>query len=183
MVKKVKIGIVIDGVLRDTLKKVADSYMMDIGKKIENPPMTYDFEKHLKDIPENYLSIDEWIEDFNVEIFGCAQPVAKNIMQVFNTLQEDLKDRADIVLLSRETGRRKSATLFFLSKVGLNCNSILFVDKEEPYPSYIDMLVAANPVDFTGFEGRTFKLDTEYNKDVSSTDVIQDISELKEIIK
>lgn len=194
-----RIGIEINGVLRDTIGKIIQTYQKymidrtdgieddnDIIYKMELPVNSLDLKNHFtfKDDDELYNFL---YQDFSMEIFGHAQSTE---YYTFNDLQNiylNLRDDHDICILSDEIGKSKPASLFFLSKFGCQVEKIKFysnITKKSMW-NEIDILLTANPFLLLEYpdDKIVIKFETDYNKDINISNTITKLSEFEEIIK
>lgn len=194
-----RIGIEINGVLRDTIGKIIQTYQKymidrtdgieddnDIIYKMELPVNSLDLKNHFtfKDDDELYNFL---YQDFSMEIFGHAQSTE---YYTFNDLQNiylNLRDEHDICIISDEIGKSKPASLFFLSKFGCQVEKIKFysnITKKSMW-NEIDILLTANPFLLLEYpdDKIVIKFETDYNKDINISNTITKLSEFEEIIK
>jgi len=192
----VKIGIEINGVLRDTLKKISEVYEKWY---IENPYRdeeskgeiiselnSLEIMKHLKFKDEDEL-YNFLYKEYTMEIFGHAGSVEYNGMNDLNDFYIDMRDRHDIMVVSDEMGKSKPASLFFLSKFGCLTESIKFYSEStiNSLWSSVDVLLTANPNLLLNHSDSVIviKYETSYNKDIESKHSITTLKELKSKIE
>ena len=191
-----RIGIEINGVLRDTLKKISEVYEKWY---IENPYRdeeskgeiiselnSLEIMKHLKFKDEDELYNFLYTE-YTMEIFGHAGSVEYNGMNDLNDFYIDMRDRHDIMVVSDEMGKSKPASLFFLSKFGCLIESIKFYSEStiNSLWSSVDVLLTANPNLLLNHSDSVIviKYETSYNKDIESKHSITTLKELKSKIE
>ncbi len=150
-----KIGIDINGVLRDTIGKLTQVYQKNFIDLYDEETVdpTYELDmsgntelsiqdnsfKYGMELPVNSLNIPKHFkfkneeeqfsfmyEDFAMEIFGHAGSSETFTFNDLNNLYIDLRDKHEIVIISDEIGKSKPATLFFLSKFGCLAEKIIF---------------------------------------------------------
>jgi hypothetical protein len=192
----VRIGIEINGVLRDTLKKISEVYEKWY---IENPYRdkeskgeiiselnSLEIMKHLKFKDEDEL-YNFLYKEYTMEIFGHAGSVEYNGMNDLNDFYIDMRDRHDIMVVSDEMGKSKPASLFFLSKFGCLIESIKFYSEStiNSLWSSVDVLLTANPNLLLNHSDSVIviKYETSYNKDIESKHSITTLKELKSKIE
>jgi len=192
----VRIGIEINGVLRDTLKKISEVYEKWY---IENPYRdeeskgeiiselnSLEIMKHLKFKDEDEL-YNFLYKEYTMEIFGHAGSVEYNGMNDLNDFYIDMRDRHDIMVVSDEVGKSKPASLFFLSKFGCLIESIKFYSEStiNSLWSSVDVLLTANPNLLLNHSDSVIviKYETSYNKDIESKHSITTLKELKSKIE
>ena len=192
-----RIGIEINGVLRNTLGKVQQVYekshiqkMIDDGDEFEyevlSPVESLDLKKHLKFRDNDHL-YDFLFKEHTMEIFGHAGSVEMNGMNDLNDFYLNFRDENDIILFSDEIGKSKPATLFFISKFGCLVEEIKFYSESTKNRLWdgVDILLTANPDLLLNYpEGKVvIKYKTKYNEYVECGHVVETIKELNEIIK
>lgn len=187
-----RIGIEINGVLRDTLKKISEVYEKWY---IENPYKdeeqkgeilseltSLDIRKHLKfnDDDELYNFL---YKEYTMEIFGHAGSVEYNGMNDLNDFYIDIRDNHDIIIVSDEIGKSKPASLFFLSKFGCLVENIKFYSEStiNSLWSSVDVLLTGNPNLLLNHPDSVtlIKYETLYNKEIQSKHSITTIKDLK----
>ncbi len=191
-----RIGIEINGVLRDTLKKISEVYEKWY---IENPYRdeeskgeiiselnSLEIMKHLKFKDEDEL-YNFLYKEYTMEIFGHAGSVEYNGMNDLNDFYIDMRDSHDIIVVSDEIGKSKPASLFFLSKFGCLIESIKFYSEStiNSLWSSVDILLTANPNLLLNHSDSVIviKYETSYNKDIESEHSITTLKELKSKIE
>ena len=187
-----RIGIEINGVLRDTLKKISEVYEKwyienpykeeDQKGEIFSELQSLDIRKHLKFVDEDEL-YNFLYKEYTMEIFGHAGSVEYNGMNDLNDFYIDMRDIHDIVIVSDEIGKSKPASLFFLSKFGCLVENIKFYSEStiNSLWSSVDVLLTANPNLLLNHPDSVdlIKYETLYNKDVQSKHSITTIKDLK----
>jgi len=150
-----RIGIELNGVLRDTIGKfrqvyekhlieqnpdfISDKiYDMDLSGNTSLTQIENTFEyKILSDVTSLNLiehfafkNSDElynfMYKDHTMEIFGHAGSVENSGIMDFNNFYMDMRDKHDILIVSDEIGKSKPASLFFISKFGCLVETIKF---------------------------------------------------------
>lgn len=191
-----RIGIEINGVLRDTLKKIQQEYekwYINNPFKDETEEDTFEYEvqsdltsldilKHLKFKNEDEL-YDFLYKEHTMEIFGHAGSVEPSGLLELNEFYLDMREIHDIIVVSDEIGKSKPASLFFISKFGCLVESVRFYSESTINLLWdsVDILLTANPKLLLNHpENKTvIKFNTTYNKDVDSDFEISSIKELK----
>lgn len=151
-----KIGIDVNGVLRDTLEKFDQLYEKHLIDKDTEGALGQTFEL---DMSGNTLPIDSDSTDFEykkitdvtslnllnhyafksneelfsflyeeyaMELFGHAPSTEMTTFNILNDLYFELRDNNDLLIVSNEIGKSKPSTLFFLSKFGCLLEKVLF---------------------------------------------------------
>jgi len=177
-----KIGITIDGVLRNLLKKCIIThkkyYQSDIDIK---EIIDYDLDKYFEF--ENEESLDKFLyEDCSLEIFGYSDEIEDHVISKLNEFITRNLEHHEIVLLTRECGRAIPATLFFLSKTGSMCRNIKFIRSYDEMWDECDLLLTSFPhfIENKPDNKTLIKVERNYNKDVSSDYQIKSASEFLE---
>ena len=198
-----RIGIEINGVLRDTLKKIQQEYEKwylnenwkemefienekDINRKVISDVTSLDLKKHLEFKNEDEI-YDFLYKEHTMEIFGHAGSVEHSSMMDFNEFYLDLRDSHDILIVSDEMGKSKPASLFFISKFGCLVESVKFYSESTINSLWdsIDVLLTANPSLLLNHpkDKTVIKYETLYNKDINVKHYITNFKELKTKIK
>lgn len=192
-----RIGIEINGVLRDTLKKIEEVYQKwyidnpfseeeEFKYEIISELNSLEISKHLKfkDDDELYNFL---YKEYTMEIFGHAGSVEYNGMNDLNDFYIDMRDSHDIIIVSDEMGKSKPSSLFFLSKFGCLVESIKFYSEStiNSLWSSIDVLLTANPNLLLNHPDnvKVIKFESPYNQDLKVEHTISSIKELKNKMK
>lgn len=190
-----RIAIELNGVLRDTLKKIQQEY--EKWYNIDNPFLetnddfkyevisdltTLDIMKHLKFKDEDEL-YNFLYKEHTMEIFGHAGSVETSGMMDFNEFYLDVRDNHDILIVSDEIGKSKPASLFFISKFGCLVETVKFYSESTINSMWnsIDLLLTANPNLLLNHpeDKIVIKYETSYNENIESKYTIKKIKELK----
>jgi hypothetical protein len=194
-----RIGIEINGVLRNTLSKIEQTYqkfMIDktdgiesedeFEYKINKPIDSLEIKNHFsfKDDEELYSFL---YEEFPMEIFGHAQSTEYSTFNDLNEIYFNLRNEHDFIIISDEIGKSKPSSLFFLSKFVCEFEKIKFYSNSTINSMWneIDVLLTANPsllLDYPS-DKTLIKYNTDYNKNVTSEYEINKIKELEGVIK
>lgn len=191
-----KIAIEVNGVLRDTIKKIEQVYEKFYIENVLNEQRDFVYEK-VSDITslriQDHLKFknDDEVYDFLytehcMEIFGHAPSIEYNTFNDLNEFYVDHRDNHEIVIISDEIGKSKPATLFFLSKFGCQIEKIYFYNQitlpkiwEE-----FDLLLTANPDLLLNHpsDKKIIKYNTIYNTQITNLPNIDNLKELKKFI-
>ena len=193
-----RVAIELNGVLRDTLKKIQQEYEKWY---LENPfkedeekseyevlsdLITLDILKHLKFKDEDEL-YSFLYKEHTMEIFGHAGSVETSSMMDLNEFYLDNRDNHDILIVSDEIGKSKPASLFFISKFGCLVETVKFYSESTINSMWdsIDVLLTANPTLLLNYpKGKTvIKYETSYNKTIEVEHSITKLKELNTKIK
>jgi hypothetical protein len=150
-----KIGIEVNGVLRDTIEKfkqvyekhLVDGYQNEFFGQTYKLDISGNTEEEILPEPFKYEMINEvtsldlmkhfsfqnkeelysfMYEEYTMEIFGHAPSTEMTTFNMLNELYYELRDYYDLSIVSDEIGRSKPATLFFLSKFGCLLEKVFF---------------------------------------------------------
>jgi hypothetical protein len=192
-----RIGIELNGVLRDTLRKIQQEYEKwyienpfkeetEFEYKVISDLSTLNISHHLafKDEDEVYNFL---YKEHTMEIFGHAGSVETSSMMDFNDFYLNLRDEHDILIVSDEMGKSKPASLFFISKFGCLVETVKFYSESTINSLWdsVDILLTANPQLLLNHpDGKVvIKYDTTYNSDIKTNYSITKLKELEEKIK
>lgn len=185
-----RIGIDLNGVLRDTLGKIEQVYdkfylsneddESDFKYEIIEPIDSLNLLKHFKFPSDNDLYEFLYIEH-PMEIFGHAPSVEYTGMNDLNDFYIDMRDNHEIIIVSDEIGKSKPATLFFLSKFSCLVENIKFYSEQTKNNMLdsIDVLLTANPDLLLNEDKIVIKYEQIYNQNINSKYNINKIKDLK----
>lgn len=190
-----RIGIEINGVLRDTLGKIGQTYekfFLTSTEGIEENEedfkyekisdlSTLDISKHLKFKSDEEL-YEFLYEEFPMEIFGHAQSTEYSTFNDLNDIYIKYRNEFDFLIVSDEIGKSKPASLFFLSKFGCLLEKIKFYSNLtiDNMWDEVDVLITSNPDLLLNHpeNKKVIKYETTYNKETKVDDVITNLNEL-----
>jgi len=208
-----KIGIEVNGVLRNTLGKIRQIYekfmisnnseektfMLDSSGNTESIVENESFEyKLLKNVNSLNLmshfafkSEDELYnflyQEFTMQIFGHAESTEMHTFHTLNDVYLKYRNNNDFLILSDEIGKSKPATLFFLSKFGCQLEKVKFYSDTTKNSIWdeVDILVTSNPnlIDEHPLDKVIIKFKTDYNKKNKSKHEISSLSKLDECLQ
>jgi hypothetical protein len=150
-----RIGIEVNGVLRDTIEKFKQvyekqlidnqnefklqTYKIDMSGNTEEETLPEPFEYKIIDNTISSLDLLKHFsfqnkeelysfmyEEYTMELFGHAPSTEMTTFNMLNDLYYELRDEYDLSIVSDEIGRSKPATLFFLSKFGCLLEKVFF---------------------------------------------------------
>jgi hypothetical protein len=189
-----KIAIEINGVLRDTLKKIQQEYEKwyinnpfneeedDFKYEVFSDLNSLDIAKHLKFKNEDEL-YDFLYKEHTMEIFGHAGSVEPSGLLEFNEFYLDMREEHDILIVSDEIGKSKPASLFFISKFGCLVETVKFYSESTINSLWdsIDILLTANPNLLLNHPKNkiVIKFNTTYNENIEIEHNISSLKELK----
>ena len=194
-----RIGIEVNGVLRNTIEKIAQTYQKFLIDRVDGLEETEDF-KYEVNLPIESLNLRDFLnfkddeelytflyEEFPMEIFGHSQSTEYSTFNDLNELYIKLREDHDFIIVSDEIGKSKPATLFFLSKFGCQFEKIKFYSNYTINSMWneIDILLTANPALLLDYpsDKKIIKFNTVYNKQSESSHSINSIKELEEKLK
>ena len=189
-----RIGIELNGVLRDTLKKIQQEYEKwyienpfkeetEFEYKVNSDLTTLNISEHLsfKDEDDVYNFL---YKEHTMEIFGHAGSVETSSMMDFNDFYLNMRDEHDILVVSDEMGKSKPASLFFISKFGCLVETVKFYSESTINSLWdsVDILLTANPQLLLNHpDGKVVvKYNTTYNSDIKTKYSISKLKELEE---
>jgi len=191
-----RIGVELNGVLRDTLKKIQQEYEKwylnnpfkeetgeeDFEYEVISDLTSLDISKHLKFKNEDEL-YDFLYKEHTMEIFGHAGSVEPSGLLELNEFYLDMRELHDIIVVSDEIGKSKPASLFFISKFGCLVESVKFYSESTINSLWdsVDILLTANPKLLLNHPKNkiVIKFNTIYNQNVESDFHISSLKELK----
>lgn len=194
-----RIGIEINGVLRDTLKKIQQEYEKwylnenwkemefienekDIDRKVISDVTSLDLKKHLEFKNEDEI-YDFLYKEHTMEIFGHASSVEYNSVNDLNDFYVDMRDNHEIIIVSDEIGKSKPASLFFLAKFGCLLEQVKFYSESTINSLWdsVDVLLTANPNLLLKHPDNKviIKYNTFYNSEIKTENSISTLKELK----
>lgn len=190
-----RIAIEINGVLRNTLDKIQQTYQKYMIDKTEGIEEEDDIVREIKlpidslELRNHFTFIDDeelysfLYEDFPMEIFGHSQSSEYQTFNDLNDIYVNLRDNHDLLIVSDEMGRSKPASLFFLSKFGCQVEKVKFYSNLTINSMWdeIDVLLTSNPALLLEHptDKILIKYQTEYNKHIESKHSITNLKEFE----
>lgn len=195
---QMRIAIEINGVLRNTINKIEQTYQkyyIDKTDGIEDEIFSYGMslpvtsltlQDHFKFQDDDEL-FSFLYEEFPMEIFGHSQSSEYSTFTDLNELYVNLRDNHELLIVSDEIGRSKPASLFFLSKFGCLLEKVKFYSNSTINSMWeeIDVLLTSNPTLLLEHPSDKIliKFETEYNKEINTIHSITSIKELEDKLK
>ena len=185
-----KVGITIDGVIRDFITKfesVYDKYYpVDIDESEEETEELPERDIKTLDLLD-YFEFSGGTKELNefmyvdaaLEIFGHAGEVKLNSVEHLNQLHNIIEDLGHTpIVISKELNNSKPATLFFLSKLSSKINNIIFVRDYDKKWDHVDILITANPetLKIKPSGKISIKVINEYNKNIDSEKISKQVT-------
>ena len=169
-----RIGIEINGVLRDTIGKFTQLYEkhmieekdddsktfeIDLSGNTEELTLSEEFEYEILSEVTSLNLMDHFkfngedelykftYEDFGMQIFGHAGSTETFTFNDLNEIYLKYRDNNELLIVSDEMGKSKPASLFFLSKFGCQLEKVKFYSNSTINSMWneIDILLTANP--------------------------------------
>ena len=212
-----KIAIDINGVLRDTIGKfdqlyekhlieknedqfLGQTYELDMSGNTEIIETSEDNFKYEKLSEVTTLNLNDhytfksseelfnfMFEEYAMELFGHAPSTEMTSFNMLNDLYFDLRDDNELLVVSREIGKSKPSSLFFLSKFGCLLEKVVFFSDITTNDMWnqVDILLIADPMLLLDKPTNKIvvKFNTSYNKQISSEYEISSLSDFGEILK
>lgn len=147
----VRIGIELNGIIRDVNKQILKYYVKDINKEYDEDEAdlgAFNLADHLdfgsKKKKENFLYID-----YPYEVYGCAKECKKDLLVRFNDWLDELNntygDEVEVFFFSpKENALTIQSTYFFLSKTGTRVREMRFPKNAEDVWKIADIVVTNN---------------------------------------
>jgi len=151
-----RIGIDINGVLRDTIGKfeqlyekhlidkeedqfLGQTYELDVSgntELIESSKEIFEYKK-ISDVTSLDLFghfafhnkeelFNFMYEEYAMELFGHAPSTEMTTFNILNDIYHELRDENELLIVSSEIGKSKPSSLFFLSKFGCLLEKVVF---------------------------------------------------------
>jgi len=190
-----RIGIEMNGVLRDTILKFRQLYEKFYIDPYLDLPEKPEFEYKIIEPIDSLNLMDHFTfpnkddfysfmyEEHPMEIFGHSPSVELSTMHDLNEFYYDMRDNHEISIVSDEIGKSKPASLFFLSKFGCLIEKIKFYSEITLNSMWdeLDILLTANPDLLLKKPDNKIiiKFETSYNKNIDCEHTIKNLKELK----
>lgn len=171
-------GFNLDSVLRNTIERVFNFYTN------EHPSSTLKVEDiNIGDIRASLglseKKYTEFLEDYILEIFGSAKDQYRNSNKDFNNLVYYLNEKGhEVVIIQEETGKIKSATLYFISDRCLDISAVYFVKDNGSIWNKCDVLITANPKHLINAEKKVIKVNRPCNSEILTEFVVNEIKDI-----
>lgn len=196
---RMRIAIEINGVLRNTIDKIVQTYQKYMIDKTDGIEDEESF-KYEMNLPVTSLTLQDHFkfqndeelysflyEEFPMEIFGHSQSTEYSSFNELNDIYVNLRDNHDLIIVSDEIGKSKPASLFFLSKFGCQLEKVKFYSNLTINSMWneIDILLTSNPALLLEHpdDKTIIKYQTEYNKQIDTKYSITELKELESVLK
>jgi len=193
-----RIAIEINGVLRNTIGKIEQTYQKFLIDKTDGIEDEESF-KYEMSLPVTSLTLQDHFkfendeelysflyEEFPMEIFGHSQSTEYNSFNDLNDIYVNLRDNHDLIIVSDEMGKSKPASLFFLSKFGCQLEKVKFYSNLTINSMWdeIDVLLTSNPALLLEHpeDKILIKYHTDYNKQIDTKYSITELKELEGVL-
>lgn len=128
-----RIGIELNGIVRDVNKQVIKYYKKDINQGFDDKKVNYNVLNVIDslDLKSKKAKFDFMYVDYPYEIFGCAPTMDRHLAVTINNWIISLNNREDdtyeIKMFSlKEEGLSIQSTYYFLSKIGCRVREMFF---------------------------------------------------------
>lgn len=149
--KKIRIGIDLDHVIRDINRQIVKYYQKDFDESIDMDEVDYKDDVintvcHF----ENKKAADLFMyEDYPLEIFGHAGQISRNLSRDLNQWMQDItnQEKYDVEIFffsMKEYNLTIQSSYFFLSKIGSRVRKVVFPKSYEELKEYGDVYITAN---------------------------------------
>jgi hypothetical protein len=193
-----RIAIEINGVLRNTIGKIEQTYQKFLIDKTDGIEDEESF-KYEMNLPVTSLTLQEHFnfqdeeelysflyEEFPMEIFGHSQSTEYSSFNDLNDIYVNLRDNHDLIIVSDEIGKSKPASLFFLSKFGCQLEKVKFYSNLTIKSMWdeIDVLLTSNPALLLEHpdDKIVIKYHTDYNKQIDTKYSITELKEFESVL-
>ena len=186
---KMKIGIDVDGVLRDFcdgLTKVVlkhyPEYMKDDFVEIDNQKLENNFNCTKEDLQQIY-----WY-DYAHTIMADGAPMYGAIKQMYDLFDWAEEKGHSLVCITSQKNHARHHTLAWLAKYGMNFDTVYFRKGWQKWQVDVDFLVDDSPSNFDNWvRGRGMQygfilMDAPYNQHCKSDYRINELKQIKDII-
>ncbi len=131
---------------------------------------------NLSNLFKSKEELNNFIDENIIELFGMNQEVYKDCIRDFNVLSSFLREQnIEPIIISKEFGRSKPSTLYFLSKHVCEADTIKFINNNNDYMNNCDYLITTN---YKLINNNVIKVNTDYNRSYNSFLNINSIKDL-----
>jgi hypothetical protein len=175
-IKKMKIGIDLNDVIRAYTAQFASYYKKNIDRKFDTDNVDV-WTNDLKEVfpfetKRDYLEF--LYNDYAYEIHGCAPCMDKNEGSMLTDWCKELEDLDEVpelcIISTGEYDKTIGSTYFFLSKIGTKIRETHLFLKEDNAWDTCDVLITANPylLSLKPESKVSIKIKTSYNEESTS---------------
>ena len=185
-----KIGIDVDGVLRDfcgtitdVIKKKYPEYIPENFNGIQSWFIDRDFDCTMDQLKQIY-----WYDDVDT-IMGNGWPMYGQIKQMYDLFDWAENNGHTLVCVTSQRPHARQYTLKWLGNYGLNFETVYFRRGKDKWKVDVDYLIDDSPENYhfwkqgRGMEHGFILRDAPYNQDIDTKVRINNLEEIKNIIK
>lgn len=150
-IKKIRLGIDLDHVIRDINRQIVKYYQRDIDESIDIDEVDYkdDVVKTVCHFGSKAEIIRFLYEDYPLEVFGHAGQVSRNLSRDLNQWLYDLTNQeeydVDVFFFStKEDALTIQSSYFFLAKIGSRVRKVYFPSTMAELATYGDVFITAD---------------------------------------
>ncbi len=181
-----KILITINEVIRDTLNKMVSVYLSEKDIEIDLESITTEELYKICTFEGGESEFNEYFyQDVSLITFGHAQESYNLCVNDLNDFYEEMYNKYEITLGSKDYYRAKPSTHFFLSKYGCMIDETIFYKNNDIADNY-DIIITASPSLFNKGEElgkEVYLVDCPYNQMLDTTNRFKDLKEIIEKLK
>lgn len=142
-----RIGIELNGIIRNINEQILDYYVKDFDKTFDKDKVKLNRVNFIKQIPfKSQKDVDKFMYvDYPYEVFGCAGTCSMHLPNTINTWHKKNDKKIDLVVFSlMESGLSIQSTYFFLSKIGCKIREAFFPKKAHEIWNKCDVVITTN---------------------------------------
>ena len=146
-----RIGIELNGIVRDVNKQVIKYYKKDINPSFDDKKVNYNVLNIIDslDLKSKKAKFEFMYVDYPYEIFGCAPTMDRHLSNAINNWIIDLNNREDgkydLKLFSlKEEGLSIQSTYYFLGKIGCRVREMFFPKDGASMWDECDVIITTN---------------------------------------
>lgn len=169
--KKIRIGIELDHVIRDINKQIVKYYQMDFDDSIDVDEVNYkdDVLQTVCHFNSRKEVIEFLYENYPLEIFGHAPQIKRTLSRDLNAWLKDLtnQEKYDVEIFFyslKEYDITIQSSYFFLSKIGSRVRKTIFPKSISELSEYGDIFITANNDVVKGVNKPTILIKMDFNK-------------------
>lgn len=144
-----KIGIELNGIVRDINKQYLKYYVKDINQEFDDTNVNLNVTNLIDELKFDSKKAKEQFvyEDYPYELFGCAAPMTRNLHTFINGWLHDLywnKNMSVSFFSMNEDELTIQSTYFYLSKSGSRVRKIIFPTNIKEVFNEFDVIITTN---------------------------------------
>lgn len=145
----IKIGIELNGIIRDINKQYLKYYVKDIKPDFDDTNVNLNVTNLIDELKFDSKALKEQFiyEDYPYELFGCAAPMSRNLHTFINGWIHDLYWDKDIDVSFFSLGEDEltiQSSYFYLSKSGSRIRKIIFPINTKEVFNEFDVIITIN---------------------------------------